>query len=155
MLESMESAPVFQMVGFLPSLRSLDRGESASALQLVWFDGDRHWLLSHRKLAQSVVFGDAMRDPVSDWDPVDLLLWLLLKSSACSRGKLVVDSSKWTEKMVTSRLLDPEQTSALSVCLALLQLQSLCWCPCSLSTSLSSEEDCAKEDVLLDWVLSS
>ena len=135
---------MFQMVGFLPILRSLDRGKSASALQLVWFDGDRHWLLSHRKPAQSVVFGDAMRDPVSDWDLVDLLLWLLLKSSACSRGKLVVDSSKWTEKMVTPdcSILN-NQVCYLSVSLC---YNSSLWVGALvLTTSLSSEQDCAKK----------
>ena len=50
-------------------------------------------------------------------------------------------------------VLDPEEVWDCG--LTLLQLQSLGWCPCSLSTSLSSGEHCVKTVFLLDWVLSS
>ena len=62
---------------FLPILPFLDREKSDSALQLVWFDGDRHWLLSQCCNRKPAELGDAMSDPVSDWELVDLPPWLL------------------------------------------------------------------------------
>ena len=72
-----EYVSAFLLVSFLPILPILDREKSDSALQRVWFDGDRHWLLSQCCNRKPAVLGGAMRDPVSDWELVDLPPWLL------------------------------------------------------------------------------